>query len=85
MPPETLIGKRPKRATESTRAKVKFSSNELGSSFECKLDRAPYRPCSSPAKLKRLTPGRHKLRIRAIDAAGNADTSPASAKWRVLR
>ena len=83
VPPETLIGKRPKRATESTRARIKFSSNELGSSFVCKLDRAPYSPCTSPAKLKRLTPGRHKLRIRAIDAAGNADTTPAKAKWKV--
>ena len=38
-----------------------------------------------PKKYKRLKVGKHKLRVHAIDAAGNADAGPAVWKWRVKR
>jgi hypothetical protein len=82
-PPETTIDKGPKKATSSSRATIKFSSDESGSTFECKLDKKPFKPCSSPARFKNLKPGRHKVSVRATDKAGNVDQTPAVTRWKV--
>ena len=82
--PETTIDKRPKNEVRGSKAKFKFSSSEPDSSFECKLDRGKYKPCTSPRKLKRLEPGKHKFSVRATDAAGNTDPKPAKDKFRVV-
>lgn len=82
--PETLIDKAPKRATSKRTARVRFSATEVGSRFECKLDKAQFAQCSSPLKLKRLDPGKHRLRVRAIDQTGNTDPTPAKVRWRVV-
>jgi hypothetical protein len=81
--PETKITKRPQNRLTKSKAKYKFTSNEPGSEFECKLDRKPYRPCSSPRKYKARA-GKHKFRVRAIDLAGNVDPTPAKDKFRAL-
>jgi subtilisin-like proprotein convertase family protein len=83
--PETTIDKGPNRKTERRTARFRFSSSEPGSTFECKLDRRKFKPCSSARRLKRLRPGRHRFAVRAIDAAGNVDPTPAKHRWRVLR
>ncbi len=62
----------------------RFASSEPGSSFRCKLDGKPYRPCTSPRAYK-VALGRHAVRIFAIDAAGNADPTPALLRFRVRR
>jgi len=82
--PNTTIEKGPKKKTHSHKAKFKFSSNEPGSSFQCKLDRKPFKSCTSPKKYANLKPGRHKFQVRGIDAAGNTDSTPATRKWKVL-
>jgi hypothetical protein len=40
--------------------------------------------CSSPFKVKRLDPGKHKFRVRATDAAGNTDSTPAVDRFKVV-
>ncbi len=65
------------------RVVFRFASSEPGSSFRCKLDRRPYRPCVSPRAYS-VALGRHAVRIFAIDAAGNPDPSPALFRFRVL-
>lgn len=82
--PQTKITKGPKAKTHSTTAKFKFSSSEAGSSFECKLDKKPFKRCKSPKKYKKLKPGKHVFRVRAIDKAGNVDPTPAKKKFKVL-
>jgi CSLREA domain-containing protein len=82
--PQTTIKKPPKAQAGSPAAKFKFNSTEPGSSFECKLDRKPFKSCRSPKKYKGLKPGKHVFKVRAIDAAGNVDPSPAKKKFRVL-
>lgn len=62
-----------------------FSATEPGSTFRCKLDKGRFAKCHSPLRLRHLTPGRHTLRVYAVDAAGNRDRSPAIAHFTVSR
>ena len=54
-PPKTTITRQPKRKIKtkkrSVRVRVSFSS-EAGATFECRLDRADFEPCSSPYRVK---------------------------------
>lgn len=84
-PPQTTIRKRPPNRTADRTPTFRFVSDERGSRFQCKLDGRPYRACSSPFTTKRLTFGSHTLRVRAIDAAGNRDGSPAKDTFKVVR
>lgn len=61
-----------------------FRSDEVGSTFRCRVDRAPFRPCHSP-RLYRLAPGPHTFRVFAVDRAGNRDRTPATFGLRVRR
>jgi hypothetical protein len=35
-------------------------------------------------KFKRLEPGKHKFKVRGIDAADNVDATPAKATFKVV-
>jgi hypothetical protein len=59
-----------------------FSANET-STFECSLDGAAFSPCNSPASYTALASGPHTFDVRATDAAGNTDATPASYAWSV--
>jgi 6-phosphogluconolactonase (cycloisomerase 2 family) len=86
--PETTITKAPRKKIKTAKAKVKakfkFGSSETGSTFQCKLDKKPLKACSSPAKYK-AKPGKHRFSVTATDAAGNTDSTPAKAKFKVVR
>jgi hypothetical protein len=86
-PPETTITKQPKKKVETEKAKKKakleFSSDEAGSTFECDLDDKGFVPCSSPFTKKVKSDKKHTFEVRAIDAAGNADPTPSLATWKV--
>jgi hypothetical protein len=85
MPPETTITKGPKKKTRKRRPRLKFVSSEPGSSFQCSLDKRPFKPCTSPFKpRKKLKFGKHVFRARAINTAGQVDPSPAVKKFRVI-
>jgi Ca2+-binding RTX toxin-like protein len=66
------------------RVAFRFAATEAGSNFRCKLDRQPYRPCTSP-RAYRVKTGRHTFRVFAIDAAGNRDRTPVLFSFRVRR
>ena len=76
--------KRKLDTTTDRRPRLKFSSSEPDSSFECKVDNKLWRACASPQKLKKLKRRRHKVRVRAIDSTGNVDPTPATDRFRVL-
>lgn len=84
-PPKTKVTKKPPTSTTKRKAKIRFTSNEAGSTFQCKVDRKRWKPCSSPLTLKNLKVGKHQVQIRAIDVAGNVETSRAKVRWRVRR
>lgn len=72
--PKLTITKKPKKTVRSLKVKVSFTSNEAGSSFMCKLDKGKFKKCESPYK-RTVKPGKHKLKIYAIDAAGNVSST----------
>ncbi len=85
-PPRTKIVQRPPRQLPTrfrARASFRFSSSEGGRSFRCKVDRGTYRPCGKRL-VRRFAPGKHVLRVRARDAAGNTDQTPALFRFRVV-
>ena len=47
---------------------------------QCRLDAKPWKACSPGKTYRRLHPGRHKVRIRAFDAAGK-DQTPVIYRW----
>ncbi len=81
--PETTVDSGPSGTVSSSSASFAFSSSEAGSAFECSLDDGPYGACASPADYTNLSDGRHDFSVRAIDADGNADASPATRSWYV--
>ena len=72
--PETTLTKQPAKKTTKSRARFAFEADEDGATFECKLDRKKWKPCSSPRKYK-VREGKHKFRVRATDAAGTTDSA----------
>jgi hypothetical protein len=89
-PPDTTIDKGPKRRTEKAKAKIRYSANEPAT-FQCALKggkrklRTFYDCDEAKVKYRHLKPGKKKFQVRAIDAAGNVDPTPAKLKWKVLR
>jgi hypothetical protein len=82
-PPTTTIGSGPSGSTTSTSASFAFSSSETGSTFECKLDSGSFASCTSPKAYSGLSTGSHTFSVRATDAAGNTDASPAMQTWTI--
>jgi hypothetical protein len=84
--PETTIDSGPSGTVGEDDAAFLFSSNEGGSTFECRLDGAPeddWAGCSSPQPYSDLSEGPHTFEVRATDPSGNADPSPARRDWTV--
>lgn len=61
-------------------ADFSYTASE-SASYECSLDGASYTPCDSPSTFSNLHPGWHVFAVRATDAAGNVDPSPAIIRW----
>jgi hypothetical protein len=57
--------------TRDTTPTFSFTSNELGSTFVCRIDGGAYKPCSSPYTTPQLANGGHFFYVKAIDAPGN--------------
>jgi hypothetical protein len=82
-PPDTAITKGPKKKTTKRRPKFKFTSTQAGSTFQCKLDKGPFAPCTSPFVPPKLSLGKHVLKVKAIGPTGVADPSVAIRKFTV--
>lgn len=75
--PNTTITSGPKANISAMSATFAFTSTEAGSTFQCHLDTAAWAVCTSP-KTVSFAKGKHTMNVRAIDAAGNVDASPAT-------
>jgi hypothetical protein len=83
-PPETTILNKPPDPSASPVASFTYSSNEPGSTFECKLDSGAFASCSAAGKTyEGLGNGSHTFQARAKDESGNVDATPAGYSWSV--
>jgi hypothetical protein len=81
--PNTFLTAKPRAQTTSKTATFRFVSTEAGSKFQCKLDKGAWKACKSPKSYRGLKKGRHTFQVRAIDAAGNVDTTAAKKTWTI--
>lgn len=79
--PDTAFTKKPPKRFHKAKVKFKFVSTEPGTKFQCRLDNLPWRSCHSPFRHS-VKVGKHRLLVRAVDAAGNQDRSPARYKFK---
>ncbi|HWB57305.1 MAG TPA: Ig-like domain-containing protein [Gaiellaceae bacterium] len=81
--PQTAIDSAPSDPSADVSPSFAFSSNETGTTFECRLDSGSWTACTSPEPVGPLTDGSHDFEVRATDSAGNTDPTPASYTWTV--
>ncbi|MFI5428584.1 choice-of-anchor J domain-containing protein [Aeromicrobium sp. UC242_57] len=83
--PDTTILTGPDGVTQDTTPAFTFESTETGSTFECAVDDATFGPCTGPETHTTgdLTDGDHTFAVRATDAAGNTDETPATRTFTV--
>jgi concanavalin A-like lectin/glucanase superfamily protein len=82
-PPDTAITSGPSGLEPVASASFTFSSSEADSTFACSLDGAPFASCTSPFTAAGLAQSGHIFAVRAIDAAGHPDPTPATRTWSV--
>jgi hypothetical protein len=78
--PVATITKGPGKKTKQGGAKFLFESNEADSTFECKIDKKPFKQCGGSRTFTGLKDGKHTFKVRAIDRAGNTG-KPAKKKF----
>lgn len=82
-PPNTRITEAPAQAIASRSALLRFSADEPGSTFTCRLDAGGWEACSAPKSYDGLSEGLHAFEVRATDDRGKIDASPARRAWLV--
>jgi uncharacterized repeat protein (TIGR01451 family) len=76
--PATSIDSGPTGSIRSTTASFTFSATPAAASFDCSLDATTWSPCTSPVTYTGLSTGSdHYFQVRAVSAAGLADSTPA--------
>lgn len=86
--PETMLGATPADPDTSQFANFTFSGSDnvtpaASLTFQCSLDAAAFGACTSPQSYSGLANGPHTFQVRAHDAAGNFDLTPASFTWTI--
>lgn len=81
--PETTIDAKPAAVSNSSSATFRFSGNEDGVIYQVSMDIAAFAQATSPYTVTGLADGQHTFRVRAVDAAGNTDQTPATYTWLV--
>jgi hypothetical protein len=85
--PHTRITMGPASKTRKHSAVFRFTDtteDAPGTTFLCRVDRARWKHCSSPLRLKRLRVRRYVVRVKATDLAGNAETKAATRRFKVV-
>jgi hypothetical protein len=88
--PDTTITSGPPASTSSTSATFTFTGSDnvtaaASLTFECKLDGGSFTAgCTSPTTYTGLALGPHTFQVRATDAAGNTDQTPANYAWTII-
>ena len=81
--PDTSLASGPGAVTNQVRPSFELAAQE-GSSFECRIDSAPFASCVSPFEPgEDLPDGAHTFEARATDPAGNAEVDPLVVAFEV--
>jgi large repetitive protein len=81
--PRTTITSGPTGPTDRATPAFAFSSNETGSTFQCRVGGAPWAACRSPETIATVTDGAHTFYARAVDQANHVDATPARRPFKV--
>lgn len=81
--PDASIDSGPAGLTNDASPSFAFSAQGGATSFECSLDGTAFTACTSPYGSSQLADGAHALAVRARDAVGNLDPSPATRSFTV--
>lgn len=82
-PPSTSIDSGPDSLTNDPTPTLTFRAAGGGGGFQCSLDGSSFDPCGSPLTMSTLVDGPHTFRVRAVDAVGNIDPTPAERTFTV--
>lgn len=82
-PLETTITSSSTGGRGSNWVSFNFASSEPDADFECRLYPEDWVPCSSPESYSDLLNGAHTFEVRARDAAGNLDPTPAARNFTI--
>ncbi len=86
--PDTQIGSGPAASTTQTTAAFTYAGSPAGDAtrFECSLDAAAFTACPASGQgYSGLALGPHSFAVRAADALGNLDATPATSAWTVTK
>jgi len=81
--PATTILTGPDDLTSDSSPAFTFESDDPDATFECRVDEEDFAACTSPHSLTDLEDGSHTFEVRATDAVGNTEQSPASRSFTV--
>jgi hypothetical protein len=79
-PPDTVLAD-PGTLTAKDVAIFQFTSTEANSTFQCAFRNAAFSACTSPIAEDVPGSGPQVFKVRAVDAAGNVDPTPAVHTW----
>ena len=81
--PQTRITAAPPASGQTGEVTFQFAADDTGATFECRLDAGAFETCTSP---RAISPGAgaHTFQVRASDAVGNTDPTPASAAFTLV-
>src|SRR5262249_47403091 len=81
-PPDTVITAAPQDTEWYSYVTFGFEASpaEPGVHFECALDGGAWKSCTSP-RMMSVSSGQHTFAVRAIDATGKVDPTPATRTW----
>jgi hypothetical protein len=83
--PSTSIDSGPSGTTNASAPRFTFSATGDAATYECSIDDGAFGSCVSPRILTGLGDGRHAFAVRARDAAGNIDPTPARRTFTIDR
>jgi hypothetical protein len=81
--PDTLLDAGPAVLGSDNTPTFAPRATDDDAAFECSVDQAPFASCASPFTPGPLQDGQHTFAVRAKDAAGNVDPTPASVTFGI--
>ena len=74
----TITARPPQTVVPNSTQELRFESNDLGATFECRMAAASFAPCASPWSIPVGAPGDYSGEVRAVGTNGQPDPTPAS-------